>query len=370
MADINMKNVPHPAEPGQNEQFLSQIESATATVRVLGNPDSKTSPLIHDIIGEYGLISESLRNNILTFESFTKDKHECHTIPCSQFTFFAQPPLHKHNFSEIGLVLDGVVCQHVEGNHLTHRAGHGFILNRNVAHTEEFINDFHIVFLELPEEALSRIIQRNQSQHSAYPFSEEILHFFLAGEESPVSPDRMLLDFSPAVPFSSISGDIQNILDRIRKEMQYHKPGYSDLCDGMILRLLSILDDSSLYHKKFYQAKARTSELAFNVLTEYLIENCGRFSRKNLETELHYSSGYLNKVCKTFTGKSLVEYGQYFSMKEAERLLLKTDLSVSEIITRLGYANRHYFNQVFRAHFSVSPSQHRDNHSQSVRLVE
>ena len=99
------------------------------------------------------------------------------------------------------------------------------------------------------------------------------------------------------------------------------------------------------------------------MLTDYLIENCGRFSRKGLEEDLHYSSGYLNKVCKTFTGKSLVKYGQFFSMKEAERLLLKTDLSITEIVERLGYTNRHYFNQVFESYFSVPPSRHRENHT-------
>lgn len=370
MAGKKEKAALRPADSGLSEPFVPRTEMSTATIKVMGNLDSKASPLIHDVIGEYGLIHESLRNNILTFDSYTKDKHECHITSCSQFPFYAQPPLHKHNFSELGLVLDGVVGQHVEGNHLTHRAGQGFIMNRNVAHTEEFIDNFHIVFLELPEEALSHILRRNQFPHPTYPYSEEILHFFLSGEESPVSPDWMLLEFSPVVPSQPFSHEIQRILDQLAQEMLNRKPGYSDLCDGMILRLLSILDDSSLFHKQFYQAKARTSELAFNMLTEYLIQNCGRFSRKDLETELHYSAGYLNKVCKMYTGNSLVEYGQYFSMKEAERLLLKTDLSVSEIVTRLGYANRHYFNQVFRAHFSVSPSQHRENLSQALRIAK
>lgn len=366
----DIKNDPFPVDIGPESDPISLTESSESSIRIFsGNRNQADSSFIYDVSGEYGLIAESLQNNIFTFESYTKDKYGSYSSTSSQLPFFSQSPLHKHNFSEIGIVLDGIVCQNVNGNHLTHRAGQGFILNRNTLHTEEFVNDFHIIYLELPEDALSRIIQRNQVSFSAYPFSDEIHYFFLPSEEQS-SSSRMLLTFSPADPSSDIFVTVRSILEQICQEMRSQKPGYSDLCDGMVLRLLSILDDETLYQKDFYRSDIRTPELAFNALTDYLERKYGRLSRKDLEAELHYSSGYLNKVCKMYTGKSLVEYGQYFSMKEAERLLLKTDLSVSEIVTRLGYTNRHYFNQVFRAHFSVSPSQHRENHGQTLHMAE
>ncbi len=361
MADRTEKDVFSLGSGDPRQHTLQLAGTGNSMIKVFsGDPEKAGSPLIFDVAGEYGLIIESIRNNVFTFASYTKEKHDVFSVP--QFSFLTQAPLHKHNFSEIGLVLDGIVCQNVDGRHLTHRAGQGFILNRNIVHTEEFVNDFTIMYLELPEDALSRIIRRDQARCSAYPFSAEMNQFFLSTESAP-SSDRMLLTFSPVDSLPSRSEAVRDILDRICREMEERKPGYSDLCDGMILRLLYMLDDENLYQKEYYSSNIKTPEQAFNMLTDYLIENCGRFSRKGLEEDLHYSSGYLNKVCKTFTGKSLVKYGQFFSMKEAERLLLKTDLSITEIVERLGYTNRHYFNQVFESYFSVPPSRHRENHT-------
>ena len=340
--------------------------SGNSTISIFSsNPDKPDSPLIHAVNGEYGLITETLQNGMLTINSYTKEKFETFSTPCSQYSSFAHPPLHKHNYSEIGLILDGVVCQRVEGHTVTQQAGQAFLMNRNVAHTEEFINDFHIAFLMLPENTISRIIQRDRVHHASHAFSNELMQFFLA-EEQAASSDRMLLTFLPAVPFDSFSSRICTILDMILNEMEEHRPGFSDLCDGLILRLLSLLDDGQLYRKDVWKSGGKTPEVAFNVLTDYLIDHFGRFSRSELEANLHYSSGYLNKVCKMFTGQSLVKYGQYFSMREADRLLLETDLSITEIVERLGYANRHYFNQVFKSHFSVTPAAHRENRRQAL----
>ncbi len=363
MADRTEKNALFPTGRDPKQDALQLANSSDSMIRVFsGDSENTGSPLIFDVAGEYGMILESMQNNVFTFASYTKEKHDFFSVPSTNFSFFSQAPLHKHNFSEIGLVLEGIVYQNVDGHHLTHRAGQGFILNRNISHNEEFVDDFTILYLELPEDALSHIIRRDQSRCSAYPFSDEMNHFFLPAESAP-SSGRMLLTFSPVDSPASPCETVRSLLDQLRREMSERKPGFSDLCDGLVLRLLYMLDDENLYQKEYYSSGIKTPEQAFNTLTDYLIENCGRFSRKGLEEDLHYSSGYLNKVCKTFTGKSLVKYGQFFSMKEAERLLLKTDLSITEIVERLGYTNRHYFNQVFESYFSVPPSRHRENHT-------
>lgn len=63
---------------------------------------------------------------------------------------------------------------------------------------------------------------------------------------------------------------------------------------------------------------------------------------------------------KTF-GCSPREMLQRLRMSHAKNLLLESTLSIKEIAARVGYAQQHDFNRVFRRHAGAAPSKWRDN---------
>jgi YesN/AraC family two-component response regulator len=51
----------------------------------------------------------------------------------------------------------------------------------------------------------------------------------------------------------------------------------------------------------------------------------------------------------------------YCRIEEAKRLLLGTDLSISDISVRIGYPNSNYFNQIFKKMVGMTPGKFRND---------
>lgn len=73
-------------------------------------------------------------------------------------------------------------------------------------------------------------------------------------------------------------------------------------------------------------------------------------------TLLHISSNYLNAIIKDRLEISAERYIQNRVVLEAERLLLNTDLSVTEITYELGFTDKSHFGKYFKKNAGVSPN--------------
>ena len=65
---------------------------------------------------------------------------------------------------------------------------------------------------------------------------------------------------------------------------------------------------------------------------------------------------------------TLFEYGTTFSIRKAEYYLLKTDLSISEIIAQLKFTNKSHFYKLFYAKHHMSPKEFRSKLPQRLSL--
>lgn len=64
---------------------------------------------------------------------------------------------------------------------------------------------------------------------------------------------------------------------------------------------------------------------------------------------------YLSRSFKKVTGSSLVEYINGVRIKEAQRLLLKTDMKISEIADAVGFKSVTHFGRAFKSIVKASP---------------
>ena len=74
---------------------------------------------------------------------------------------------------------------------------------------------------------------------------------------------------------------------------------------------------------------------------------------------VHVSPSRVRHVFKDVTGVSFKEYVTQVRVAEAKRLLLSTDLSVSEIARAVSYTNLHQFYKVFYRSCAMSPGEYR-----------
>ncbi|WP_306301492.1 helix-turn-helix domain-containing protein [Verrucomicrobium spinosum] len=71
------------------------------------------------------------------------------------------------------------------------------------------------------------------------------------------------------------------------------------------------------------------------------------------------TAGHLNDVVRQFTAGTAGELIHARELLEARRLLMHTELSVSEIAYRLGYKDPSYFARVFRKSTGQAPADFR-----------
>ncbi|MBC7765594.1 MAG: helix-turn-helix transcriptional regulator [Hyphomonadaceae bacterium] len=71
------------------------------------------------------------------------------------------------------------------------------------------------------------------------------------------------------------------------------------------------------------------------------------------------SPSYFSREFKKATGKTFKQYINFIRISEAEKLLLSTDLSITEIALSAGYATSSYFIEQFKKKKGVSPYHYR-----------
>ncbi|WP_052273147.1 helix-turn-helix domain-containing protein [Flavihumibacter solisilvae] len=76
--------------------------------------------------------------------------------------------------------------------------------------------------------------------------------------------------------------------------------------------------------------------------------------------QLNISISYLNDTIKAVTGFTTTYFIQQEMLREGQRLLCYTDLSIKEVADYLGYEDDKYFNRVFTKLAGVSPGQFRN----------
>ena len=102
------------------------------------------------------------------------------------------------------------------------------------------------------------------------------------------------------------------------------------------------------------KASKDTVELARQYIREHYTEN---IDREAIAEAACVAPNYLSKLFHEKTGVSIREYINSLRMEEARRLLLTTDMAVSEVALMVGFDNISYFSTVFRKMCGVSPAE-------------
>jgi AraC family transcriptional activator of pobA len=85
---------------------------------------------------------------------------------------------------------------------------------------------------------------------------------------------------------------------------------------------------------------------------------------------LNYSYHYFCKLFKKATGKSFIQYLNFVRINVVEKLLLTTDIPISEIISQTGFSSFSYFNRAFKKIKGCAPSVYRANHIENSEQLQ
>ena len=148
-------------------------------------------------------------------------------------------------------------------------------------------------------------------------------------------------------------------LERMFDDVLYREHSACDLntyMQGVFYMILA-------YHKKQYSRQTQSGAAGVGYAEDalrYIDEHFDQNLRIDQVAEaLHISRKYLCSVVERYAGMSTKEYLLNRRVEAAAELLRETDLSVSEVASRVGYADYTQLSRLFRQKKGLSPLQFR-----------
>lgn len=103
------------------------------------------------------------------------------------------------------------------------------------------------------------------------------------------------------------------------------------------------------------------ADLYVKQCVEFLHQNYDRdILIKEIATAVNLHPGYLHRIFKARTGRTIMEYLTSLRMEKAKMLLAQTDIPVSDISDYVGINSRPYFHTLFKKHANVTPVEYRN----------
>lgn len=323
---------------------------------------NSTNDGIFSLNGPYMIVYESCFSSLQTLQvsmlapGYAVQYHHTSTW------FSENRNLHKHDFVEFMFVINGHILQKIETNTYEYSAGQCCLITPGVNHAETFSADAELFFFMVSNDFLKDMIlmDRRFTPDGREEKNDNMLYDLFRNMIDQTPFQKQYLDFLPALPNDTVVPILEKYLAQIMAETINHPPGFYPLILGNASRLISQLLNPLLYTWRIISRDDQLEENLF-LRIRSILERChGRITRQKLADQLNYSDHYINSIIKRNTGMSLIKYSHLFTLKEAARRLTKTEDSISEIITSLGFTNRTHFYSLFKAQYGVLPKEYRE----------
>ncbi len=103
-------------------------------------------------------------------------------------------------------------------------------------------------------------------------------------------------------------------------------------------------------------------------IQQYILKNPEKdLNRTTLASHVYLHPDYLSHTFKAQTGMSLSDYIIQVRINCAKNLLLKTNMSISEISMRCAYENTAYFTKLFKNVVHMPPKEYRKSFSKTIQ---
>ena len=147
-------------------------------------------------------------------------------------------------------------------------------------------------------------------------------------------------------------------------DIYLEKPFNFDILLQMIRNIFKRQEMLKEYYARHYftdsgETPANRQNNAFLKKIYDLLDACidnDEFDVNYIASELMMSKTKLYTKLKSITGKSLIEIVRSYRLRKAARMMIEEDISVSEVITRVGIESQSYFTRVFKKEFGETPT--------------
>ena len=156
--------------------------------------------------------------------------------------------------------------------------------------------------------------------------------------------------------------ELREYLSQIYCEAVQKQDDYDEEIEDILVKLL--------YHliNNFNYLIYENEELKFNKeqlqryhsISKYIYNNFEKnLTLQDISNKEYLSTHYLSREIKYSTGYSFTEYLNLIRVRESLKLLLDSDMTLSEISEEIGFSHTRYYNKHFKLHYELTPLQFR-----------
>ena len=235
---------------------------------------------------------------------------------------------HWHNHAEIIYINDGICHIYINGNLYIGQAGDIIIAPPNSLHT---------------------VLVKKQSTYYAIVIGNTLLD---AVKESLTGPVHLQKNVDH---YASLHGSIKNILIESTNRLKF----YENIIKIELYKFFTILmrhfegsptQDNPVHSWTIHLKK----------VLEYLsIHYTKKLTISDMSKLINVSEQHFSRLFKAYTGKTFIEYLTLLRLEHANRLLLDTDIPITQIPELTGFCNPNYFSRVYKKNYGQAPSKKR-----------
>lgn len=160
-----------------------------------------------------------------------------------------------------------------------------------------------------------------------------------------------------------------NIVIEMFKVMKEKLPGYEYITTGLIWKFVGTIIQLHLYkeNEKDEIKNDKRAEQMKNVLIRIKKDYASPITLNDLAGEAAMAPKYFCKIFRQVTGRTPIDYLNYYRIECACELLCNTNSSVTEIALSCGFNDLSYFVKQFRRHKNISAKEYRKQYAVDKR---
>ena len=251
-----------------------------------------------------------------------------------------QDQVHTHEFIEIVYARSGNACEVVDG--IEYPVRHGDMIFMNYGSTHQ------------------TVVSEGRYSYVTICFSPEVVGQTIITPENAFALLSLTSfnDMRSEAGGGKISFDIKErqSVEHLLEDMLREERAKGSSWDRIMESYLNILM-AKMLRKTEYGSKKQEQEEMWQELAEYIEGNPDAdLTLAALAKKCFYNPSYFSRVFKEKFGMSLVEYVNRKRIDNAVRLLCESELSVDEIMSRVGFADRSNFYRAFSKFMDSTPA--------------
>lgn len=151
--------------------------------------------------------------------------------------------------------------------------------------------------------------------------------------------------------------EMQHLFDMLKNECESNDLMQHEAIYALVLKLF--INVSRFFHKASSIVN-NCCGAAINIIDFINSHYNEKFTLEDISVGCNISVSHLTRLFKASTGYTVVEYTNNLRIKKAAELIKNTELSISEIALKTGFASFSYFGKMFSKYYGVSPIKYRN----------